>query len=66
MNVQKIPNDGKHLSQINRVVTFFNSILKKLAKHLHQGVYPNEQQKFKACTPPAWKPSVSAPENDSR
>lgn len=22
MNVQKIPNDGKHLSQINRVVTF--------------------------------------------
>lgn len=22
MSVQKVPNDGKHLSQINRVVTF--------------------------------------------
>lgn len=22
MNVQKVPNDGRHLSQINRVVTF--------------------------------------------
>ena len=22
MNIQKVPNDGKHLSQINRVVTF--------------------------------------------